>query len=613
MYCIKKVTDDMYYVGASDRRISLFENVFPLNNGVSYNAYLVLDEKNVLMDTVDSSVSGIFFENLAFLLDGKKLDYVVVNHMEPDHCASLGELILRYPEVKIVSNAKAITMMEQFFDFDVKSRAVIVKEGDTLNTGKHTFTFVMAPMVHWPEAMVTYDTTDKILYSADAFGSFGALNGNIYADEVNYDRDWIDESRRYYTNIVGKYGNQVQSLLKKAGAIEISMICPLHGHIWRQNLNYIINKYMLWSKYEPEEKAVMIAYASVYGNTENAVNILANQLSDKGINNIAIYDVSKTHPSVIVSEAFRCSHLIFASTTYNAGIFCNMETVLLDIKAHNLQNRTVAVIENGTWASTSGKLMKEIFSSMKNINIIEEGAKLASAVKADTVGQLEAIAETVANDFIVEKPTANKNSIDPTAMFKLSYGLYVVSANSGEKDNGCILNTVTQVTDDPKRVSVAINKKNYSCELIEKTKKFTVSILSTDATFDVIKRFGFQSGRDNDKFDGFTDASRNDDGILYLTNYSNAYLSCHVTEMIDCGTHLLFIADITEAGILSDKPSMTYEFYFENVKPKPIENEEKKKGFVCKICGYVYEGDALPDDFICPLCKHGAEDFEPIK
>lgn len=609
MYNVNKITEDMYYVGASDRRIALFENVFPLENGVSYNSYLVLDEKTVLLDTVDSSVGGIFFENLSHLLKDRTLDYVIVNHMEPDHCATLSDLILRYPEVKIVTNAKAVTMMEQFFSFDVKSRAVIVKEGDELDTGKHTFTFITAPMVHWPEAMVTYDKTDKVLYSADAFGSFGALNGNIYADEVNYDRDWIDESRRYYTNIVGKYGNQVQSLLKKASAVEISMICPLHGHIWRQNLNYIIDKYSLWSKYEPEEKAVMIAYASVYGNTENAVNILANKLSDGGIKNIAVYDVSKTHPSVIVSEAFRCSHIVFASTTYNAGIFCNMETVLLDLKAHNLQNRTVAVIENGTWASTSGKLIKEILSSMKNINIIENGAKLASSVKDDTVEQLTAIADDILKDFTAEHIKSESTSVDPTAMFKLGYGLYVVAS----ENNGCILNTVTQVTDSPKRVSVAVNKKNYTCELIDNTKKFTVSVLTESVPFELIERFGFKSGRDTNKFENFEAVGMDANDIPYLTKYTNARLSCAVIDKVDLGTHILFIADVTEAEVLSDEQSVTYDYYFKNIKPKPQVEDTPKKGFVCKICGYVYEGDTLPYDFVCPLCKHGAEDFEPIK
>lgn len=613
MYCVKSITDDMYYVGASDRRISLFENVFPLENGISYNSYLVLDEKNILLDTVDKSVSGVFFENLAHLLKGKRLDYVVINHMEPDHCATLGELILNYPEVKIVSNAKAVAMMKQFFDFDVDNRSIVIKEGDTLNTGKHTFAFLMAPMVHWPETMVTYDETDKILYSADAFGSFGALSGNIFADEVNYDRDWIDESRRYYTNIVGKYGTQVQTLLKKAESIEISMICPLHGHIWRQNINYILNKYALWSSYQPEEKAVMIAYASIYGNTENAVNILASKLADSGITNIVMYDVSKTHPSVIVSEAFRCSHIVFASTTYNAGIFCNMETVLHDIKAHNLQNRTVAVIENGTWASTSGKLIREILSSMKNITILEESAKLASAVKSETVEQLSAIADAITKDFVNEEKPKTESSVNPQAMFKLSYGLFVLSANENGKDNGCIINTVTQVTDNPKRVSIAVNKANLTCEMIDRTGKFTVSVLSTDAPFSLFEHFGFVSGRDKDKFADYENKARTENGTLYITDHANAYISCTVRETVDCGTHLLFIADVTDAEVLSEAPSVTYAYYFANIKPKPVNTGEKKKGFVCKICGYVYEGEELPPDFVCPLCKHGAEDFEPIK
>lgn len=612
MYCVKRITDDMYYVGANDRRISLFENVFPLDNGVSYNSYLIKDEKNILLDTVDKSVSDIFFENLEYLLENSKLDYVVINHMEPDHCATLGELVLRYPKVKIVSNAKAITMMKQFFDFDVDSKVITVKEGDTLNTGKHTFTFVMAPMVHWPEAMVTYDTTDKTLFSADAFGSFGALNGNIFADEVNYDRDWIDEARRYYTNIVGKYGNQVQALLKKANGLSISMICPLHGHIWRNNIGYILNKYSFWSSYEPEEKAVMIAYASVYGNTENAVSILANKLADKGIKNIVIYDVSKTHPSVIVAEAFRCSHIIFASTTYNAGIFSNMETVLLDIKAHNLQNRTVAIIENGSWASTSGKLIKDILSTMKNIKILEETVKLVSSVKPDNLNHLQSVADRITEVFTSKHIDTNEKSVDQNAMFKLSYGLFLLSANSNGKDNGCIINTVTQITDNPKRISIAVNKANLTCEMIEQSNGFTVSVLSEDVPFSIFEHFGFVSGRDKNKFDNFENIKRDVNGRFYLTKYANAYISCKVTERIDCTTHMLFIADVIAAEIISDEASVTYEYYFQNIKPKPIKSAEKKKGYVCKICGYVYEGEELPPDYICPLCKHGAEDFEPI-
>lgn len=399
MHCVTKINSSITYIGYSDRRIALFENIFPLNNGVSYNSYFIDDEKTVLLDTVDQSVASIFFENLEYVLQGKKLDYVIINHMEPDHAATLNDLIIRYPNVKVITNAKAIKIIEQFFNFDIKSRAVVVNDGDTFSSGKHNFTFIMAPMVHWPEAMVTYDSTDKILFSADAFGSFGALNGNIFADQVNYDRDWLDESRRYYTNIVGKYGVQVQALLQKASQLEIKMLCPLHGHVWRENLGYIFDKYNIWSSYQPESKSVAIIYGSIYGNTENAANILANKLAEKGINNIVMYDVSKTHPSYIVSECFRCSHLVFASSTYNGGIYTNMETVLLDLKAHFLQNRTVAIIENGTWGAIAGKKMKEIFESMKNITILEESAKISSSVKESNIEQLSAIADKISENF----------------------------------------------------------------------------------------------------------------------------------------------------------------------------------------------------------------------
>mgnify|MGYP000080756080 FL=1 len=395
MHCVKKVTDDLYWIGGSDRRLALFENVYPIPRGVSYNSYVLLDEKTVLLDTVDASISGLFFENLEYVLDGRTLDYLIVNHMEPDHCAIIGDVVRRYPDVKLVCNAKTVPMLKQFFDFQVEDRTVIVKEMDTLCTGKHTFAFVMAPMVHWPEAMVSYDTVDKILFSADGFGTFGAINGNLFADEVNFERDWLDDARRYFINIVGKYGVQVQNLLKKAATLEIKMICPLHGPIWRENLGWFIEKYDTWSSYKPEDQAVMIAYASIYGNTENAAEILASKLADKGVKNIAMYDVSVTDPSVIVSESFRCSHLVFAAPSYNGGIFTKMETVLSELKAHSLQNRTVAIMENGTWAPVAGKQMREIFAGMKNIELLEEGVTIRSAVKEAQEASLEALAEKI--------------------------------------------------------------------------------------------------------------------------------------------------------------------------------------------------------------------------
>lgn len=396
MYCVKKVTEDTFWIGASDRRLALFENIYPIPRGVSYNAYVLMDEKTVLLDTVDKSVSGQFFENLEHVLCGRSLDYLIVNHMEPDHGATIAEVAMRYPEVKIVGNAKTFTMMKQFFDFDVDAHAVVIKEGDTLSTGKHTLAFAMIPMVHWPEAMVTYDAYDKVLFSADAFGTFGALNGNIFADEVNFERDWLDDARRYYTNIVGKFGASVQTLLKKAAGLDIQMICPLHGPVWRENISWYVDKYLTWSSYAPEERAVMIAYGSIYGNTENAANILACRLADRGVRNIAVYDVSSTHPSVLVSEAFRCSHLVFASVTYNGGIFTNMERVLGDLKAHALQNRTVALMENGSWGLIAAKQMKEIISTMKNMEILEPSLSIKSSLKKGQEAEIDAIADAIA-------------------------------------------------------------------------------------------------------------------------------------------------------------------------------------------------------------------------
>ena len=396
MYCIKKIKDDLFWVGGTDRRLTLFENAFPIPRGVSYNAYVLKDEKTVLFDTVDNAIGDQLFENLEAVLEGRTLDYVIVNHMEPDHASTLSEVVRRYPEVKIVCNAKTVAIIKQFFDFDIDSRAVIVKENDTFCTGKHTYTFVMAPMVHWPEVMVTYDMTDKILFSADAFGTFGAMNGNIFADEVNFERDWLDDARRYYTNIVGKFGASVQTLLKKAAGLDIQMICPLHGPVWRENISWYVDKYLTWSSYAPEERAVMIAYGSIYGNTENAANILACRLADRGVRNIAVYDVSSTHPSVLVSEAFRCSHLVFAAATYNGGIFTNMERVLGDLKAHALQNRTVALMENGSWGLIAAKQMKEIISTMKNMEILEPSLSIKSSLKKGQEAEIDAIADAIA-------------------------------------------------------------------------------------------------------------------------------------------------------------------------------------------------------------------------
>ncbi|MTK06229.1 MAG: FprA family A-type flavoprotein [Hungatella sp.] len=397
MYCIKKIIDDLFWVGGSDRRLALFENAYPIPRGIAYNSYVLLDEKTVLFDTVDRAISGQFIENVEAVLGGRDLDYIFVNHMEPDHCATLGEMVRRYPDVKVVCNAKTVPIINQFYEFGVDDRAIIVKEGDTFSTGKHNFSFYMAPMVHWPEVMVTYDVTDKILFSADAFGTFGAMNGNIFADELNFEREWLDDSRRYYSNIVGKYGVNTQALLKKVADLDIQLLCPLHGPVWRSNICWYMDKYCTWSSYEPEEQAVMIAYGSIYGNTENAANILACRLAERGIRNIVMYDVSVTHPSYIISEAFRCSHLVFASATYNAGIFSNMEHLLMDMKAHNVQNRTVALIENGTWGVMAAKKMTEIISGMKNMTILDQTITVKSSLKEDQLSEIAALANTIAD------------------------------------------------------------------------------------------------------------------------------------------------------------------------------------------------------------------------
>lgn len=398
MYCVQPITPEILYVGGSDRRLTLFENTYPLSRGVSYNAYLVLDEKTILMDTVDWAIGDAVFENLTHALEGRTLDYVVVNHMEPDHAATLGELLRRYPDVQVVGTVKTMAMIGQFFGMDLAGRGITVKEGETLTTGRHTFTFYMAPMVHWPEVMVTYDNTEKVLFCADAFGTFGALNGNLFADEVDFPRDWLAEARRYYANIVGKYGAQVQALLKKAAGLEIAMLCPLHGPIWRKDIGWFVDKYQTWSTYMPEEQGVMIACASIYGHTEQAAEVVANRLAQHGVRNIALYDLSHHHVSEMVSEAFRWSHLVLASATYNNGLFTPMENLLLDLKAHNFQNRTVALMENGSWAPQAGKLMREAVDGMKNMRILEPSITIKSASGEDQRPALEALADAIIAD-----------------------------------------------------------------------------------------------------------------------------------------------------------------------------------------------------------------------
>ncbi len=619
MYCTKKITDDLIWVGANDRRLAMFEGVYSVPNGVSYNSYLLLDDTTVLFDTVDKAVGGVFFQNVEHALGGRNLDFVVIQHMEPDHSATLGELLLRYPDVKVVCNQKILDMITQFFNLDLSKKAFVVKEGTTLNTGHHTLRFFMAPMVHWPEVMVTYDETTGTLFSADAFGTFGALNGAIFADEVDFANDYMSEARRYYCNIVGKYGNQVQALLKKLHAVDLKMICPLHGFVWRRNLEDFFDKYVKWSTYTPEDTGVMIAYASVYGNTENTAEIISSRLRDRGINTV-MYDVSVTPASEIIAAAFRWSHLLFASTTYNAGIFVSMEELLHDLAAHNIQNRTVAFVENGSWAPTSGKLMKDIIGSCSDMTILDETLTLKSSLKPEQEAQIDALVEAISATIprfekpVVDEAAVAAAEVDPKTMQKFSYGLFVLSAQADGKDNGCIINTAAQLTSAPNRINIAVNKANHTHDMIMATGMFNISFLSEKTSFDTFKRFGFQSGRDTDKFAGFeSSVARSANGLLYVTEGTNAFMSAKVVDSYDYGSHTLFVAEVTEAQILNTDPSVTYAYYFDHIKPKPQPKiEEEKHGYVCKICGYVYEGDTLPDDFICPLCKHGADDFEKI-
>lgn len=600
-----KMAPGILRLSVMDNDIDLFEGQYPVPDGVSYNSYLIEDEQLCLLDTVDARKQDEWLGGLTEALDGRKLDYLVISHMEPDHAGSIVALCACQPQVKLVANAKTFVMLDQFTgEHPLVQERITVGEGGTLALGSHTLHFVLAPMVHWPEVMVAYEDSQKVLFSADGFGNFGSLT---YTDA------WADEARRYYCNIVGKYGTQVQALLKKASTVQIDRICPLHGFVWRKNIGEFIDRYVHWSTYTPEEQGVMIAYASVYGGTENAAELLSVRLRERGVKTV-MFDVSVTPASDIIAAAFRWSHLVFAAPTYNAGIFVTMENLLHDIVAHNLQNRTVALIENGSWAPTSGKHMRDLLGKLKNVTILDQQLTIRSAMAESQSAQLDALADALCATLPQPQVHASEpGTVDNQAMFALSYGLFVLSAREGERDNACIINTAAQVTDTPKRISITVNKQNLTHDMILKTGVFNLSVLSQDASFAQFRQYGFRSGRDTaDKFDG-AEAVRTANGLRYEPAGTNAVLSGKVIQTLDCGTHTLFLAEVTEARVLSDVPSATYAYYFEHIKPKPQPAAEKKTGFVCKICGYVYEGETLPEDYICPLCKHGAEDFEPLK
>ena len=595
-----KITDSIKYIGVNDHNIDLFEGQYVVPNGMAYNSYVIIDEKIAILDTVDKSFTHEWLDNIQNTLGDRTPDYLIVQHMEPDHSANIMNFVNAFPNAKIVSSQKAFTMMKNFFGTDFADNRIVVGEGSVLSLGEHELTFVTAPMVHWPEVIVTYDKKDKVLFSADGFGKFGALD---------VEEDWACEARRYYFGIVGKYGAQVQALLKKASGLDIEKICPLHGPVLSENLGYYIGLYNTWSSYQPESEGIVIAYTSVYGNTKNAVMKLAERLKANGCPKVVVTDLARCDMAEAVEDAFRYSKIVLATTTYNADIFPFMREFIDHLTERNFSNRTVAFIENGSWAPMAAKVMKGMLEKCKNLIYTENTVKIMSALNEESTKDLEALADELSREYLATREeTANKN--DLTALFNIGYGLYVVTSNDGKKDNGLIVNTVTQVTNTPNRIAVTINKANYSHHVIKQTGKMNINCLTVDAPFAVFEKFGFVSGRNVDKFEGM-EPPRSDNGLVFLPRNVNSFMSLKVEQYIDLDTHGMFICSVTEARVLSDRESMTYAYYHANVKPKP--QTAGKKGYVCTICGYVYEGSELPEDFVCPLCKHGASDFEEIK
>ena len=596
----EKVSQSIYNVGVNDHEIDLFEGQYTVPNGMAYNSYLIRDEKCCVMDTVDARFRHEWLDAIAEAMEGKAPDYLVIQHMEPDHSANILAFTNAYPNATVVGNVKTFAMMEQFYGKSFEDRRLVVAEGDTLSLGSHTLHFVFAPMVHWPEVMMTWEDSEGVLFSADGFGKFGARDAK---------EPWEDEARRYYIGIVGKYGSQVQSVLKKAAGLPVQKILPLHGPVLTENLGHYIDLYKTWSSYGVETDGIFIAYTSVYGHTKAAAEALAEKLRSKGCPKVEIADLARSDMAENVANAFRYGKIVLATTTYNAGIYPYMRTFIEHLTERNFQGRTVAFIENGTWAPLAMKTMKGMLEGCKNLTFLPESVTIKSALNEESREALEKLADALCREYEArDNAKANKN--DLTALYRVGYGLYVVTTNDGKRDNGLIVNTVTQVSDNPNRVAVCVNKQNYSYHVVRQTGKLNVNCLSTAAPFSVFERFGFQSGRNVDKFEGMEKAF-SDNGLVFLTQYANAFLSLEVESEVDLSSHGMFICRVTEARILNDKPTMTYAYYQDNVKPKP--ETEGKKGYVCKICGYVYEGDELPEDFVCPLCKHGAADFEPIQ
>ena len=599
---MKKVTNDIFYVGVNDHQVDLFEGQYVVPNGMAYNSYVINDDLIAIMDTVDAHFTDEWLKNIKEVLGKDKPTYLIVQHMEPDHSANIMNLVKEYPDVFVVGNTKTFKMMEQFFHEEIKHK-LVVNEGDTLNLGKHVLHFVFAPMVHWPEVMVTYDENDKVLFSADGFGKFGALD---------VEEDWACEARRYYIGIVGKYGAQVQALLKKASTLDIQIICPLHGPILDKDLGYYLNLYDIWSSYKTETEGVAIFYTSVYGHTKVAAELLKEELLKNGTPKVALNDLAREDMAECVEDAFRYGKIVLATTTYNAGIFPFMETFIAHLVERNFQNKKIGLIENGTWAPMAAKVMSDKLANSKNVTILSPVVKILSSLTEENKEQIKALADALSEEYKAKKEIVEevKPEIDSKALFKIGYGLYVVTSRDGNKDNGLIVNTVTQLTDTPLRVAVNINKLNYSHDLIKKTGVLNVNCLNIEAPFSVFQEYGFVSGKDKNKFEG-KEIVRSANGVAVLTQYVNSVISLKVDQYVDLGTHGMFICSVTESKVINNVETMTYNYYQAKVKPKP--QTEKKKGYVCKVCGYVYEGDELPEDIVCPLCKHGAADFEEIK
>ncbi len=597
---MKKITDSIVYAGVNDHQVDLFEGHYHVPHGMAYNSYVILDDKIAVMDSVDINFTHEWLDHVAEALDGRQPDYLIVQHMEPDHSANIANFLKVYPDTTVVGNMKTFNMLEAFFGENFTDKRLVVNNMDTLSLGKHELTFVFAPMVHWPEVMVTYDAYDKVLFSADAFGKFGALD---------VDEPWDEEARRYYIGIVGKYGMQAQALLKKAATLDIQKICALHGPILEAPLDHYLDLYNKWSTYDVCQEGILIAYTSVYGHTKAAVEELVKLLNERKTPSVKVMDLARCDMAEAISQAFNYGKVVLATTTYNTDCFPYMREFLDGLVERNFQNRTVAFIENGSWAPMAAKVMKGKLEKCKKLDYCENTVTIKSALNETSRKQLVALADELTTEYVGTSSDApNKN--DMTALFKLGYGLYVVTTNDGTRDNGCIVNTVSQVAENPSRLAVCVNKKNYTDHIIEKTGKLNVNCLSVDAPFSVFERYGFQSGRSVDKFAGIN-VKRSDNGLVILPQYINAVMSLKVEQIVDLGTHHMYICTISEARVLSNHETMTYSFYQANVKPKP--QTEGKKGWVCTVCGYVYEGEELPDDFICPLCKHGASDFVRIE